>query len=187
MNAVNQPISLSEFLARLGAGVTLPPVHLWNPQRCSEEGDFRIQADGVWLHEGSPIGREAMVRLFSSILRKDDDGQTYLVTPGEKVRVKVADAPFLAVRADRHGQGIDQSIAFTTNVGDVVVAGPDHPLRVAFDAATGEPRPYVLVRGMLEARVLRAPYYELAAWAVTAGEKNGVWSGGVFFPLEAGA
>jgi uncharacterized protein len=117
------PSSLSDFLASLGAGRQggAPPVHLWNPQRCSEEGDFRIRADGVWLHEGSPIGREAMVRLFASILRKDDDGQTYLVTPGEKVRVRVEDAPFLGIRVDRYGEGRDQTIAVTTNVGDMVM------------------------------------------------------------------
>jgi len=188
VSAAEPSASFAAFLASLGAnpGERTPPVHLWNPTRCSEEGDFRIRADGVWLHEGSPIGREAMVRLFASILRKDGDGETYLVTPGEKVRVRVEDAAFLGVRADRHGRGREQSIAITTNVGDVAVIGPEHPLRVAFDAATGEPRPYVLVRGRLEARIVRAAYYELAQWVEPHEGRWGLWSGAAFFALEAG-
>ena len=181
---------LSAFLAGLGsqsgADRPLPPVHLWNPERCSSEGDFRIRGDGVWFHEGSPIGREAMVRLFSSILRKDEDGKTYLVTPGEKVLVTVEDAPFLAVRVDRHGEGREQTLAFTTQGGEVVAAGPEHPLRIAFEPQSGEPRPYVLVRGRLEARILRAPFYEMTGWAEQHEGRFGVWSGGAFFPLEPG-
>jgi hypothetical protein len=186
----NTDFGLSAFLAGLaaqgGGERRLPPVEAWNPDRCTEEGDFRIRADGVWFHEGSPIGREAMVRLFSSILRKDADGGTYLVTPGEKVRVKVEDAPFLAVRVDRHGEGAGQTLVFTTQVGDVVAMGPEHPLRVTFDRATGEPRPYVMVRGRLEARILRAPFYEMTAWADHHEGRFGVWSGGAFFALEPG-
>lgn len=181
---------LASFLAELarsaGRENPLPPVHAWNPERCSEEGNFRIRADGVWFHEGRSIGREAMVRLFSSILRKDPDGQTYLVTPGEKVRVLVEDAHFLAVRVDRHGAGTEQTLAFTTQMGDVAAAGPERPLRIVFDPATGEPRPYVAVRGGLEARILRAPFYEMSAWAESFEGRFGVWSGGAFFPLEPG-
>jgi hypothetical protein len=181
------PPSLSVFLSELGAGQerSMPPVHLWNPERCTDEGDFRIRADGVWLHQGSPIGRETLVRLFASILRKDADGETYLVTPGEKVRVRVDDAPFLGVRVDRFGEGMTQTIAVTTNIGDVATVGAEGPLRLSFDPATGEPRPYVLIRGRLEARLLRAPYYELAEWAVEHKGRSGVWSGGEFFALEA--
>jgi hypothetical protein len=161
----------------------LPPVHLWNPTHCGTD-DFEIRADGSWRHEGSPIGRAALVKLFASILRKDDDGETYLVTPAEKVRVRVEDAPFVAVRVDRIGAGREQRIAATTNVGDVTEIGPDRPLRVIEDEA-GAPRPYVLVRGRLEARVLRAPFYELVAWGETGPDgRFGVWSGGAFFPLE---
>jgi uncharacterized protein len=123
-----------------------------------------------------------LVKLFASILRKDEDGQTYLVTPVEKIVVKVEDAPFVAIRADRHGQGRDQTIVFTTNVGDVVTAGPDYPLRV--DRRGDEPRPYVRVRGRLEARVLRAPFYELVEWAEPRDGKPGVWSGGLWWKLE---
>ena len=129
--------------------------------------------------------REALVRLFASILRKDADGETYLVTPVEKIKVLVEDAPFLAIRVDRAGAGREQNLVFTTNVGDIVTAGPERPLRVQFDPATGEPRPYVLVRGRLEARVLRAPFFELADWSELDGRRMGVWSGGAFFPIDA--
>ncbi|MFZ4120130.1 MAG: DUF1285 domain-containing protein [Caulobacterales bacterium] len=177
---------LGALRAQAGSG-RLPPVHLWNPDRCSTDGNFEIRTDGSWRHEGSPIGREAMVRLFSSILRKDEDGETYLVTPGEKVLVKVEDAAFLAVRVDRVGEGRSQCIAFTTNVGDVVAVGADNPIRVAFDRGTLEPRPYVLVRGRLEARILRAPFYELVDWATSENDVLGLWSQGVFFPIGSHA
>jgi hypothetical protein len=156
------------------------PVDKWNPVYCGEAG-FEILADGTWKHEGTRITRESMVRLFASILRKDQDGLTYLVTPVEKIRVDVADAPFVAIRADRHGKGAEQTIAFTTNVGDVVAAGPEHPMRVTF--ADGAPRPYVHIRGRLEARILRAPFYELVEWSETRDGKLGVWSGGAWFEL----
>lgn len=159
-----------------------PPVDKWNPTFCGEAG-FEILADGTWKHEGTRITRESLVKLFASILRKDEDGLTYLVTPVEKIRVDVEDAPFVAIRADRHGQGREQTIAFTTNVGDVVAAGPEHPLRVAM--VNGAPRPYVHVRGRLEARVLRAPFYELVDWAEPRDGTLGVWSGGVWWELGA--
>jgi len=168
MSAPNQ--SFEAFIAELqraaGEKRRLPPVHLWNPEYCGVDG-FEILRDGTWKHEGVRITREPMVRLFASILRKDEDGLTYLVTPGEKIRVDVEDAPFLAIRADRSRDGA--AIAFTTNVGDIVNAGPDNPIRVE-TSADGEPRPYVLVRGRLEARILRAPFYELVEWAE---ERNG--------------
>jgi hypothetical protein len=158
----------------------LPPVHLWNPARVGEI-DIVIRKDGSWLHEGAVIGREAMVRLFSTILRKDADG-VYLVTPHEKLKIRVEDAPFVAVRVDRVGQ----ALRFTTNVGDEVDAGPEHPIRVETDAA-GEPRPYVLVRGGLEALITRPVFYELADAAeerpVAGGVELGVASDGVWFPV----
>ena len=137
----------------------LPPVHLWNPPNCGDI-DIRIARDGRWFHEGSPIGREALVRLFSTVLRRDPDG-VYLVTPGEKLRITVEDAPFTAVRVDRVGG----ALRFLTNLGDEVEAGPDHPIRVETDAATGEPAPYVNVRGGLEARLSRPVFYELVEMA----------------------
>src|SRR5262249_24897581 len=143
----------------------LPPVEKWHPPHCGDIG-LEILRDGSWRHEGTRITRESLVRLFSTILRKDPDGETYLVTPVEKIRVRGADAHFLGVRADRAGEGRDQSILVTTKVGDLVTVGPEHPLRVVTDPSSGEPRPYVLVRGRLEARILRAPFFELADWAV---------------------
>jgi hypothetical protein len=160
-----------------------PPVDKWNPVHCGDIG-MAILADGTWMHDGARITREPLVKLFASILRKDEDGQTYLVTPVEKIIVDVKDAPFTAIRADRHGEGEDQRIVFTTNVGDIVTAGPANPIRVAYNG--DEPRPYVLVRGRLEARILRAPFYELAEWSETREGKLGVWSGGVRWELGVG-
>lgn len=183
--------SLEQLLAALKAHAgdgsspekRLPPVEKWNPAHCGEAG-LEILSDGTWRHEGTRITREALVRLFASILRKDEDGDTYLVTPVEKIRVSVEDAPFVAIRADRHGEGRAQTVVFTTNVGDVVQAGPENPIRVAYK--DDEPRPYVLVRGRLEARILRAPFYELVEWSEPREGKLGVWSGGVWWELGAG-
>jgi uncharacterized protein len=172
---------LAALKAQAGTGDRArPPVDQWNPVYCGAAG-FEILRDGTWLHEGTRITRESMVKLFASILRKDEDGETYLVTPVEKILVRVEDAPFLAVRVDRHGAGREQVLAFTTNVGDVVTAGPASPLRVSY--AGDEPRPYVLVRGRLEARILRAPFYELVDWAEKRGGKLGVRSGGAWWKL----
>jgi hypothetical protein len=158
----------------------LPPVHLWNPARVGDI-DIVIRKDGAWVHEGGVIGREAMVRLFASILRKDPDG-VCLVTPHEKLRIRVEDAPFVAVRVDRDGA----ALRFTTNVGDEVEAGPEHPIRVAAGAG-GEPRPYVHVRGGLEALITRPVFYELAemaqARAGPRGPELGVASNGAWFVL----
>lgn len=161
-----------------GAGERgLPPVHLWNPAHCGEI-DIRIRKDGVWFHEGTPIGREALVRLFSTVLRLDPDGY-HLVTPVEKMRITVEDAPFVATRVDRVGE----ALVFQTNVGDTVEAGPDNRIRVAIDPATGEPRPYVHVRRGLEALIARPVFYELAEMATLDGETWGVTSNGAFFPI----
>jgi uncharacterized protein len=168
----------------------LPPVHLWNPER-SADINMEIRADGSWWHEGDRINRERLVKLFSRILRKDKDGSVWLVTPYEKVIVHVADAPFLAVRVERAGEaGPQQALAFVTNLGDVTLAGPDAPLRVETDPETGEPSPYVLVRGQLEAKLARPVFYELANLAEPAPDGSdtlGVWSQGVFFPLGPAA
>jgi hypothetical protein len=166
-------------------GRSLPPVHLWNPPHCGDI-DIRIRKDGVWFHEGTPIGREALVRLFSSVLRKDADG-VYLVTPVEKMRIQVEDAPFVAVRVDRAGE----ALRFTTNVGDEVEAGPQNPIRVEI-GENGEPRPYLHVRGGLEALIARPVFYELVEMAqereTPEGPRLGVWSNGAWFPVgPAGA
>ena len=169
----------------------LPPVELWNPDRCSDI-DMAIDAEGRWWHEGGQIKRSKLVRLFSTILRKDEDGWHYLVTPYEKVVVHVEDAPFLAVRMDRAVEaGEAQALIFTTNVGDVVVAGPEHALRVETDPETLEPSPYLHVRGRLEAKLSRPVFYELAAIAVPNpdddGASMGVWSRGRFFVIGPSA
>jgi hypothetical protein len=164
----------------------LPPVHLWHPESCGDI-DIRIRRDGVWLHEGSPIGRVELVRLFASILRRDPDGY-WLVTPVEKLRIVVEDLPFRAVRVDRRGQ----ALVFTTDVGDEVEAGPDRRISVETDPATGEPAPRVQVRAALEARIARPVFYELVELAVELETPRGpvlaVRSNGVDFPLgPAGA
>jgi uncharacterized protein len=159
----------------------LPPVHLWNPPDCGDI-DMRIAADGTWFYMGTPIGRPAMVRLFSTILRRD--GARYvLVTPVEKVGIKVDDAPFVAVALETEGEGRDRCLSFRTNVGDVTEAGPEHPLRVVIGAESGEPRPYVHVRGGLEALIARPVFYELVDLATPREGQLGIWSKGRFFPL----
>lgn len=159
----------------------LPPVHLWNPPFCGDL-DIKIAKDGSWSYLGSPINRFELVKLFSSILKKED-GKYYLVTPVEKVGITVEDAPFLAVDFDQTGDGLSQDLTFTTHVGDTAIAGPDHPIRIVIDAETEEPAPYVLIRNNLEARIDRKSFYRL----VDIGTKHdgwfGVWSGGQFFPL----
>ncbi|MFN3292737.1 MAG: DUF1285 domain-containing protein [Gemmobacter sp.] len=164
----------------------LPPVHLWNPPFCGDL-DIRIARDGTWFYLGTPIGRAPLVRLFAGIL-KLEDGRYYLVTPVEKVGIRVDDAPFVAVDFRVQGAGTPaQAITFVTNVEDEVTAGPDAPLRVARDPATGEPSPYVMVRRGLEARIDRKSFYrlvELGEHRLHAGESwFGLRSGGVFFPM----
>jgi hypothetical protein len=158
-------------------GRGLPPVHLWNPAHCGEI-DIRIRRDGVWFHEGTPIGREALVRLFSTVLRLDPDGY-HLVTPVEKLRIVVEDAPFIAVRLDRVGE----ALRFLTNVGDEVEAGPENRIRVTNDPVNGDPAPYVHVRRGLEARLSRPVFYELVEMAERRDGEMGVWSNGVWFTI----
>lgn len=164
--------------ARQAPGRGLPPVHLWNPAH-SGEIDIVIKPDGRWLHEGAVIAREALVRLFSTILRKDPDG-FHLVTPVEKLRITVEDAPFVAVRVDRVGD----DLRFLTNVGDEVTAGPGHAVRVEL-SSDGEPRPYLHVRRGLEALIARPVFYELVEMADERGSELGVASGGAWFALGA--
>jgi hypothetical protein len=154
---------LSALIARAaGAGKGLPPVERWNPEFCGDL-DMEIRADGTWFYLGTPIGRMPLVRLFSTVLRKDLDGRTYLVTPVEKVGIRVADAAFVAVEMNASGEGSDRVITFRTNVGDVVEAGPGHPLRFVDEPRTGGLKPYLLVRGRLEALLSRPVTYELVA------------------------
>jgi len=163
----------------------LPPVHLWNPPDCGDL-DMRIARDGTWFYLGTPIGRPELVRLFSTILRKDDD-RYVLVTPVEKVGIQVDDAPFVAVDFEVEGDGREQILSFETNLGDMAVAGLDHPIRVERDAETGEPSPYILIRAALEALIDRKSFYrlvELGAHSDVEGTSwFGLWSTGQFFPI----
>jgi hypothetical protein len=169
------------------------PVERWNPDYCGEM-DMVIKADGSWWHEGTRITRRGLIDLFASILRKDEDGETYLVTPVEKIKIVVERAHFTAVRVDieGEGEGEDQRIFFTTNLDEVIEVGGDNPIRVETDADSLEPAPFVTVRGRLEASLKRPVFYELVENSVERstpnGKQLGVWAGGLFFPLgPAGA
>jgi hypothetical protein len=170
--------------ARAGKGAA--PVERWNPDFCGDL-DMEIKADGTWFYLGTPIGRMPLVQLFSSVLRKDEDGKTYLVTPVERVGIRVADAPFIAVEMDVSGDGDARIITFRTNVGDVVEAGPERPLRFIDEHETGGLKPYVLVRGRLEALLARPVMYELVGHGeeVEIGGKTmfAVRSKGAVFPI----
>ena len=173
-------LSLAE-IAQLAEAQKLPPVESWNPAHCGHS-DMRIARDGTWYHQGSPIGREAMVRLFASILRREADGRHVLVTPVEKLDIDVEDAPFLAVEMKREGAGATARLAFRLNTGDLVAAGPDHPIR--FEEREDGPHPYLRVRAGLEALIARPVYYELATLALDNGsDPPGIWSNGAFFPI----
>lgn len=181
---------LEALVARAGEGGGTPPVEQWNPPFCGDL-DMEIASDGTWFYMGTPIGRPALVKLFSSVLRKDEDGRTYLVTPVEKVGIRVADAPFLAVEmhvGERNGR---QVLTFRTHVGDVVEAGEGHPLRFEIEPQTMGVKPYVHVRGRLEALVTRAVMYDLIALgsheAIDGTSMFVVHSGGQAFPVMKSA
>ena len=176
-----QGISLAELQTLIDER-RLPPVDQWNPERCGHSG-MRIARDGSWYHEGTPIRRPAMVRLFSTILRREPDGRHVLVTPVEKLDIDVESTPFRAVEMQTDGDGRERRIAFKLDSGDAVILGPDQPLIVA----EGEhgPFPRLLVRHGLEAELTRPVYYELAELALAEGHQPpGIWSGGIFFTLE---
>jgi hypothetical protein len=162
-----------------------PPVHLWNPPFCGDL-DMRIARDGTWFYLGTPIGRAPLVKLFSSIL-KLEEGRYYLVTPVEKVGIKVDDAPLLAVDFEVTGEGAAQEIRFFTNTEDEVVASAENPLRIVRDPETGEPSPYVHVRRGLEALIDRKSFYRLVELGTQETLDGtgwfGLWSGGKFFPV----
>jgi len=172
-------IAASVSAATQGKG--LPPVHLWNPPFCGDL-DIRIARDGTWFYLGTPIGRPALVKLFSSILKKEAE-KYYLVTPVEKVGIQVDDAPFVAVDVDHR----DGDLHFTTQVGDTMIAGPNHPIRVERDTKTGEPSPYVLVRSNLEALIDRKSFYRLVDLGLHETWEGESWFGlrsqSTFFPM----
>ena len=174
-------LSLAD-IARLAEERKLPPIERWNPTHCGDS-EMRIARDGTWFHQGSPIGRETMVRLFSTILRREPDGSYVLVTPVEKLDIVVEDAPFVAVELKATGSGREGVLTFRLNTGDLVTADAAHPLR--FEAGEDGPRPYLHVRGGLDAVIARAVYYELAQRAIDGDDAPpGIWSAGEFFPIE---
>ncbi|MEM1100034.1 MAG: DUF1285 domain-containing protein [Pseudomonadota bacterium] len=158
-----------------------PPVHDWNPPFCGDL-DMEIRRDGTWFYMGTPIGRPGLVKLFSSILRKDGEDY-FLVTPVEKVGIRVEDAPFVAQDFSVEGEGEAQVLTFVTHVEDEAVAGPAHPIRVERDPDTGEPAPYVLMRANLEALIDRKSFYRLVDLGAEHDGWFGVWSSGTFFPI----
>ena len=174
--------SLAEAAERARAKGT-PPVHLWTPDFTGDI-DMRIARDGSWFYQGTPIGRPEMVALFASILMREGD-RHFLVTPVEKVGIVVEDAPFVAVDVEQSGEGRDQALTFTTNLGERATAGPDHSIRVEIDPETGEPAPYVTVRDGLEARIDRKSFYRLVEMGEVRDGWFGLWSGGAFFPMIA--
>ncbi|SNR38379.1 hypothetical protein SAMN06265370_103224 [Puniceibacterium sediminis] len=188
MNTQNIVTPSAEGIAasiRAAKGRGLPPVEKWNPPFCGDL-DMRIARDGTWFYLGTPIGRPALVRLFSTIL-KMEAGKYFLVTPVEKVGITVDDAPFVAVDFEVEGEGRDQTLSFQTSVGDTATAGPEHPIRVVRDDATGEPSPYVMIRAGLEALIDRKSFYRLVELgthdAVDGDSWFGLWSGGMFYPM----
>ncbi|WP_439541635.1 DUF1285 domain-containing protein [Hyphomicrobium sp.] len=166
------------------------PVETWNPPHCGDIG-LAIARDGGWLYRGSPIGRMALVKLFARVLRRDPDERYYLVTPAEKIDIAVEDAPFVAVELEVTGSGRGQVLMFRTNVDDVVRCGAEHPLRFGTGAADDGLKPYVRVRGRLEALVSRSLVYDLVELADLAAEDDagraGIWSDGAFFLLPEGS
>ncbi|MFQ5959211.1 MAG: DUF1285 domain-containing protein [Alphaproteobacteria bacterium] len=185
-----RPVDPASLAASLTGGAGKPETSAAAKRRepvlCGDL-DMRIARDGTWFYHGSPIGRKPLVKLFASVLSRDEDGDYWLTTPAEKGRIVVDDAPFVAVELTAAGSGRAQSLRFRTNLDDEVTADADHPLRVSHDAESGEPTPYVLVRDRLEALIARAVFYQLVelgvADEVDGDRLYGVWSGGCFFPL----
>ena len=183
---MSDPVDVSNLLAQIPkADKGLPPVHLWDTAFCGDI-DMRIARDGTWYYMGTPIGRKPMVKLFSTIIRRDGDDY-FLITPVEKVGIKVDDAPFVAVTLEVEGEGEQQVLRFTTNVDEQFELDREHPLRVVIDPVTQEPSPYVRVRRNLEALIHRNVFYQLVGMAQTLVIDGqpwlGVWSNGEFFPI----
>ena len=172
--------TLFDELNILRMGQRHPPVHLWHPSRTGSI-DIRIAADGRWYHEGSVIGRKALVRLFSTVLRRDPDGYC-LVTPAEKLYIEVEDVPFVAIDMEVKGEGENQALLFVTNVEDYVLAGPEHPIENRGTAM--RPRPYLHVRNGLEALIARPVYYRLGDLCVADGERYYLVSDGATFTVS---
>ncbi|MET4024782.1 hypothetical protein ABIE59_000287 [Marinobacter sp. MBR-99] len=172
-----KPDDIEQSVKQHSAPKGLPPLHLWHPE-LSGDMDLVITRDGQWLYQGTPIAREATVKLFSTILRREEDGHHYLITPVEKWRIRVEDTPLLAHSLERKGDGAEQVLSLTTNVGEVLEIGPEHPLEVSRYPGSEEPRPVIKVRHGIEARLVTAAFYELAD-LVQEQPDNGVIQYGV--------
>jgi hypothetical protein len=191
---VNEATADDSELARVEAAAAAPrrpsEKDRATPRDCGHF-DIRIDRDGSWFYRGTPINRASLVKLFSAVLERDAEGVYWLITPVERGRITVDEAPFLAVELDRTGEGAAQELIFRTNIGDFVTADAAHPLRIATDPATDTPRPYILVRNRLEARLTRPVFYSLVDWGVEervgGATRFGVWSKGTFFPLDRSA
>ena len=180
----NRIQGLSELISAQSEG-RRPPVEQWNPPYCGNIG-LAIRGDGTWHYQNSPIQRAALVKLFASVLRRDPDGRHYLVTPVEMFDVAVEDAPFLAVEMQVDGTGREQKLTFRTNVDDIICCGPDHPIWFVEEPGSGGLKPYMRVRGRLDALVSRAVYYdlvELAQPSESDPELLHLWSGGERYSL----
>jgi uncharacterized protein len=177
--------SIASAARAASKGRGLPPVHLWDPEFCGDL-DMRIARDGTWFYLGTPIGRFELVKLFSSILRKDED-KYFLVTPAEKVGITVEDAPFVAVDFTATGEGTEQDLCFETHVGDFSNASAENPIRVVRDPVSGEPAPYIHIRAGLEALIDRKSFYRLVDLGSHKNIKDQSWFGvvssGEFFQI----
>ncbi|HXF55470.1 MAG TPA: DUF1285 domain-containing protein [Hyphomicrobiaceae bacterium] len=183
---MKQTSGIERFETLLRSAPQGPPplLEAWNPPYCGDIG-LAIHSDGTWSYRGSPIRRMALVKLFARVLRREANGRYYLVTPAEKIDVAVEDAPFLAVEMETFGEGADQRIIFRTNVDDIVACGPEHPLRFVTEAPSGGLKPYLHVRGRLEALLTRALTLDLVERAVPDQQGNPVvWSNGTRFRLK---
>ena len=173
-------------LEEAGMGKSLPPVERWDPPYCGDI-DLEIAYDGLWMFEGTPIGRARLVRLFSTVLRREGE-QYFLVTPVEKIGIRVAFTPFIAVLCDRREENGNKVLQFTTNVHDQVEAGKDNAIFMRNDPTNSEPVPVLHVRANLFARIARPVYFDLVEWGethpVNETEMFGVWSHGQFFPFD---
>ena len=183
------PENLVEQVGETTKNLNKPPLENWHPE-LSGDMDLRISRDGKWIHKGEPLGRDAIVRLFSTILRREEDERYYLITPVEKWRIQVDDTPLLAHSLEVEGNGKTQIIRLTTNIGEILEVGDEHPLDVSTYEDSGQPRPVIRVRHGLDARLVTAAYYDLAEHIVEETVDGqavmGVFSQGNFYKIGQG-
>lgn len=166
----SDPMQIARLIQTEGGEKKLPPIHLWNPEFCGDI-DMEIKRNGQWFYMGTPIGRPALVKLFSSVMRREDDDAYYLVTPVEKVRIRVEDAPFLITLVERIERNGSLFLQLTTQTGDVVIAGEEHPIWLEYHE--DEPHPCVHIRDRLHALIGRNAYYQLIEWGTARDNADG--------------